>query len=391
MRSDRPKVLHVTTSDSSLDLLLLPQLLAFVEAGYEVVGASGPGPYVASLEEVGIRHVALERSTRSMDPLSDALYFAELVRMMRRERPTIVHTHNPKPGWFGGVAARLGRVPVVVNTVHGLYATARDPWPRRGAVYALERVAAMFSDIELVQNPEDVTAMRRLRIPAAKLHLLGNGIDLERFRPVDQEARAAARAELGLEDHQVAIGAVSRLVWEKGLRELFGAAVELRESAPEAQVLVTGPFDSSKADGLTPRQVARIAEETGVRFLGEQRQIESVYAALDIYVLASHREGFPRSAMEAAASGLPTVATNIRGCRQVVDHEVTGLLVAPGDSISLAANLRRLAHDPDLRARMGSAAIAKAHREFDQTAAIDVTLEAYRRLLAAKGLRGSTG
>jgi glycosyltransferase involved in cell wall biosynthesis len=245
----------------------------------------------------------------------------------------------------------------------------------------------MFFDIELVQNPEDVTAMRRLRIPASKLHLLGNGIDLKRFRPITSEARAAARAELGLEDRTVAIGAVSRLVWEKGLRELFAAAVELRESAPEAQILVAGPFDSSKSDGLTPRQVARIAEETGVRFLGEQREIESVYAALDIYVLASHREGFPRSAMEAAASGLPTVATNIRGCRQVVDNEVTGLLVAPGDSISLAASLRRLALDPDLRARMGSAAIAKARREFDQNAAIDVTLEAYRRLLSARGLK----
>ena len=387
MSPQRPKVLHITTSDSSLDLLLLPQLLAFVDAGYEVVGASGPGPYVASLEEVGIRHVPLERSTRAMDPVSDVMYFAELVKMMRRERPTIVHTHNPKPGWFGGVAARLGVVPVVVNTVHGLYATPRDPWPRRGAVYALERVAAMFSDVELVQNPEDVTAMRRLRIPAAKLHLLGNGIDLERFRPITSEARKAARARLGLEDHQVVIGAVSRLVWEKGLRELFAAAVELRESAPDAQVLVAGPFDSSKADGLTPRQVARITEEIGVRFLGEQREIESVYAALDIYVLASHREGFPRSAMEAAASGLPTVATNIRGCRQVVDHEVTGFLVAPGDSISLADRLRRLVNDPDLRDRMGAAAIAKARREFDQNAAIDVTLEAYRRLLSSKGIK----
>lgn len=384
----RPKLLHITTSDSSLDLLLLPQLRAFEKAGYEVVGASAPGSHVATLQEAGIRHIPLDRSTRSMDPLSDVLYFAELVKMMRRERPTIVHTHNPKPGWFGGVAARLGKVPVVVNTVHGLYATARDPLPRRGAVYVLERVASMFADIELVQNPEDVTAMRRLRIPASKLHLLGNGIDLDRFGPIEPDERAKARERLGLTDDQVVIGAVSRLVWEKGLRELFGAAVELRESVPEAQILVAGPFDSSKSDGLTPRQVARIAEETGVRFLGEHRRIEEVYAALDIYVLASHREGFPRSAMEAAALGLPTVATNIRGCRQVVDPDSTGLLVAPGDAISLAGALRRLALDPDLRAAMGAAAIAKAHREFDQTSVIDVTLEAYRRLLAAKGISG---
>ena len=99
--SPPPKVLHVTTVDMSLELLIGPQLRAFAAAGYEVVGASAPGPYVAGLEADGIRHIPLHHATRSMDPIRDARFVAELYRVLRRERPDIVHLHNPKPGWFG--------------------------------------------------------------------------------------------------------------------------------------------------------------------------------------------------------------------------------------------------------------------------------------------------
>jgi glycosyltransferase involved in cell wall biosynthesis len=218
----RPKVIHVTTTDMSLDLLLGPQLEAFAAAGYEVVGASAPGPYVEAIEATGVCHVALRHATRAMDPRRDVAALGDLVKVFRRERPDIVHTHNPKPGWYGRLAAGLARVPVVVNTVHGLYATPGDPLTRRAVVYAL---ASVFSDAELVQNPEDVTVLRRLGVPRSKLTVLGNGIDLARFSPAaDPGARARVRAELGLTDGEVAIGAVGRLVWEKGLRELFAAA-----------------------------------------------------------------------------------------------------------------------------------------------------------------------
>jgi glycosyltransferase involved in cell wall biosynthesis len=179
----RPTVIHVTTTDMSLELLLGPQLEAFARAGYEVIGASAPGPYVEALTRRGITHVPLAHATRSMAPLEDGRALLELGRLFRRMRPDIVHTHNPKPGLYGRLAARLARVPVVVNTVHGLYALPEDPWPKRAIVYGLERVAAACSDAELLQNPEDVPTLRRLRVPAARLTVLGNGIDLQRFDP----------------------------------------------------------------------------------------------------------------------------------------------------------------------------------------------------------------
>jgi glycosyltransferase involved in cell wall biosynthesis len=380
--SGRPKVIHVTTVDMSLDLLLRPQLVAFAEAGYEVVGASAPGPYVAELEAVGVRHVPLRHATRSMSPGRDLRFAREMYQLFRRERPDIVHTHTPKPGWFGRPAARAARVPAVVNTVHGLYATPDDPLARRAVVYGLERFAAAFSDAELLQSSEDVPVLRRLRVPDQRIAVLGNGIDLGRFSPPSSADRLAARAEIGLADDEVAVGVVGRLVWEKGLREVMAMAAELRRSRPGARVLVAGGVEPDKGDGLVEADLERVSAESGVVFLGERRPIERFYDALDVYVLASYREGFPRSAMEAAAQGLPLVVTDIRGCRQVVDPERNGLLVPVADPTSLTSAVTRLVDDPALRDRMGEASVAKAAADFDQRSVIDLTLATYRRLLA---------
>jgi glycosyltransferase involved in cell wall biosynthesis len=379
---ERPLLVHLTTVDLSLAYLLLPQLTAFRDAGYDVVGVSAPGEHVATLAEHGIGHVPLTRSTRAADLRADLATAREFAAICRRLRPDIVHTHNPKPGVYGRILARLARVPAVVNTVHGLYALPSDPWPKRTVVYALERVAAAFSHAELLQNPEDLPTLRRLRVPEAKLHLLGNGVDLERFDPARHAgARAEVRAALGIADGEVVVGLVGRLVAEKGYREVFAAAERLRARHPQARLVVAGPADPDKADAISQAELDRAAQRAGVRFLGMHAEVERLYPAFDLYVLASHREGFPRSAMEAAAMGLPLVLTDIRGCRQVVDHDVNGLLVPVRDPARLAAAIGTLVADPERRARMGRAARAKALAEFDDRRQVQITLDVYRSLL----------
>jgi glycosyltransferase involved in cell wall biosynthesis len=383
MRRRSPRVVQVTTTDISLLLLLGPQLTAIQDAGYEVVGLSAPGPYVPRLEALGIHHLPLRHATRAMAPGRDVAAFAELVRMFRDLEPEIVHTHNPKPGIYGRLAARAARVPNVVNTVHGLYAQAGDSTSRRAVVYGLERIAARCSDAELVQNVEDMAVLRKLGIPAAKLHLLGNGIDLERFDrdSIAPAARAALRREWSVPDNAVVCGVVGRLVAEKGYRELFNAAALLRSAAPQIHFVVVGPTDDDKADALSKRAIGEAQRLGNLHFAGERADIERCYTAFDMYALASYREGFPRSAMEAAAMGLPIVETNIRGCRQVVEDDITGRLVAPRDAFALATAIHDLAETPHLLAKMGSAAREKARKEFDQQRCIDITLGVYEKLL----------
>lgn len=375
----KPRLLHLTTTDISLELLLGPQLSAYADAGYEVHATSAAGPFVDAIEARGVTFHPLEHSTRSMSLADDLRAAREFWGLVRRLRPDIVHTHNPKPGVYGRIGARLARVPAVINTVHGLYAQPSDPLPRRLAVYGLERLAAAFSHAELVQSVEDVATLRKLRVPETKLTVLGNGIDMARFGP-DDHARARVRAELGFETHHVVIGAVGRLVREKGYPELLEAAASVVASNPDARFVIVGPHEPDKADAVTEAET-HTARQAGVHFLGHRNDVDDLYRAMDVYVLASHREGFPRSAMEAAATGLPLVLTDIRGCRQVVEPETTGLMVPPRDAASMAQALRRLVADPELRRRLGAGSAAKAAAEFDQRRVIDTTLATYERVL----------
>jgi glycosyltransferase involved in cell wall biosynthesis len=388
MTGRRPRLVHLTTTDMTLDWLLGPQLRAFQRAGYEVIGISAAGPHVAGLEADGIRHVALDNATRAMAPGRDLAALFELRRLLVRLGPDIVHTHNPKPGVYGRVAARWAGVPVIVNTIHGLYALPEDRLAKRAVVYGLERFAAACSDVELIQNPEDIETLRRLGIPADQIRLLGNGVDLGHFDPAAPGggARERIRAEWGVGADDVLVGAVGRLVVEKGYRELLAAAAVVRAAHPGARFVVVGPSDPDKADAFGGDELRR-AEEAGVIFAGRRDDVADIYRALDLYVLASYREGFPRSAMEAAAMGLPIVATDIRGCRQVVDQRHTGLLVAPRDVEALAAAIDTMVADTDLRTKMAEAARAKAVAEFDQQTVIDITLEAYSGALSRAGLR----
>lgn len=379
------KIAHLTTVDMSLRFLLLPQLTAVVDAGGEAIGISAPGPWVDELEARGIRHVELTSSTRGVDWRADLRAAFELWRILKAERPDVLHTHNPKPGVYGRIVGRLAGVPVVVNTVHGFYATETDPWLKRLVVYGLEFVAARFSDFELFQNPEDLALARRLRLVSSrKSELLGNGVDLSRFGgSIDRDTRASVRAEFGVEDDTPVIGIVGRLVAEKGYPELF-RAIELID-AP-VRLVVVGPDDPDKPDALD-RDVVDRARRSGVTFLGMRNDVDRLYTGFDVFVLPSHREGFPRSAMEAAAAGLPLVVTDIRGCRQVVTDGVNGLVVPVRSPEALASALTTLITDSELRRRFGAASAERAATEFDERRVVDIVFDTHLQLLAERGAR----
>ncbi len=384
------RVAHLTTVDTSLRYLVLPQLLAVRDAGGEAIGISAPGSHVEELEAVGIRHIPLASSTREMDLVADLRAAWELWGILRRERFDVLHTHNPKPGLYGRVLGRLARVPVVVNTVHGLYATPDDPMRKRLLVYGLEAVAARFSDLELVQSREDYDLLtrRHLTPPSRTIHL-GNGVDLARFDPArfTREDRAGIRAELGASEETVVVGMVSRLVAEKGYPELFEAARRLDD---RFLVVCIGPDDPDKADAL-PREALAAAAAVGVRFLGMRTDVDRLYAGMDLFVLPSHREGFPRAAMEAAAMGLPVVATDIRGCREVVESGVNGLLVGVADPASLVAAIQRLADDPEERLAMGAEGRRIARERFDERRVVEAVMGSYRSVRAERSTGGRLG
>jgi glycosyltransferase involved in cell wall biosynthesis len=383
----RLKVAHITTIDLSLRYLLLNQLSSLQQSGYEVTGVSATGPDVAVLEASGIRHIAIPM-TRSFTPWADLISLWHLYRLMRRERFTIVHTHTPKPGLLGQVAARLAGVPIVVNTLHGFFFHEHLRPAARRFYIALEKIAARCSDVILSQNSEDIeTAVREGICSPSSIKYLGNGIDIQRFdrsqinlRDLDQKRR-----ELGLASDTPVIGFVGRLVAEKGILELFQAMQIVVRHIPAVRLLLVGPFDTEKPDAVNPM----IARDYGLSdicvFTGIRQDMADLYALMNVLVLPSHREGFPRAPMEASAMGVPAVVTDIRGCREAVEHDRNGLIVHLHDSQALAEAIIELLADPKRTSRMGNAGRQMALERFDERILFDKVQAEYRRLLQEKG------
>ena len=378
-----PRVAHVTTVDLSLRYLLLNQLERIRDEGYEVAGISADGPDVAVIEAHGIPHFAVPM-TRRFTPLADLRALWALTRLMRRERFDVVHTHTPKAGLLGQLAARLSGVPVVVNTLHGFYFhDDTDPLPRRFYIW-MERLAARCSDSILSQNEEDIgTAIAERIAPPELLKWLGNGIDVTRFdrRRLSDESLQALREEIGLEADSRVVGFVGRLVEEKGILDLLEAAKSVAATVPEARFLIVGPYDEEKPDALGSDVAERYGIADRCRFLGMRDDMPELYALMDVLVLPSYREGFPRAPMEASAMGVPAVVTDIRGCRETVEPGVNGLLVPVGDVDALARALIELLTDEPRRRRMGEAGRAIAEERFDEQKVFERVLEEYERLL----------
>ena len=309
------KIAHITTIDLSLKYLLLNQLVFIKDQGYQVTGISSPGPYVKDLEDAGIRHIPVLISRRLISPLADLVSLIRLVGLFRQEEFQIVHVHTPKASFLGQVAARIAGVPIVIRTLHGFYFhDGTQPLLRR-AMILLERFAARFSDAILSQNSEDIqTAIENRICPSEKISYLGNGIDLHLFSPeaVDPEKLAQAREEFGLDPNKRVVGFVGRLVAEKGVLEIFQTAKILSSQFDDLQFLIVGPVEEAKIDGVTPQMAADQGIEEICKFVGFQDDMPLIYALMDIFILPSHREGFPRSLME--AWGWPMASAQMLYC-----------------------------------------------------------------------------
>jgi len=322
-------------------------------------------------------------------PFQDLRSLWQLYHMISREYFTIVHTHNPKPGLLGQIAAKMANVPIIINTLHGFYFHDHMHPALRRFYITLEKIAARCSDVILSQNREDIeTAISERICPPNKIKHLGNGIDLQRFNPetLSPKEISSKRLEVQLPKGARVVGFVGRLVREKGLLELFEAARIVREQVPEVRFLFIGPVDTDKLDAITPDTAQKYGISDICHFLGMRHDMPELYALMDVFVLPSHREGFPRSPMEASAMKVPCIVTNIRGCREAVEHGRNGILVPLGDVQALADAVVELLTDREKARRMGEEGRRIALERFDEQLVFEKIKSEYARLLTEKGL-----
>lgn len=385
------RIAHVTTVDFSLRSLLLNQLISLQATGYDVTGISAPGTEVAALESAGIHHISVPM-TRNISPLADLASLWHLYRVIRRERFTIVHTHTPKAGLLGQLAARLAGVPVIVNTVHGYYFHEHmHPIVRRFYIN-LEKVAARCSDLILSQNFEDLeTALKEGVCRSEKIKLLGNGIDLTQFNPelISAEEQLECRRKLGIAAGVPVVGFVGRLAARrKGFLDFLAAAKNIAEQQPDVRFLIVGGEDPGKHDAVDPSAATGFGITDRCLFLGWRSNAEmpALYKIMNVLVLPSLFEGVPRVVMEASAMGTPCVVTDVKGNREAVAHHRNGLLVPLGDVRALTAAVLRILRERDTAQRMGSEAHRMAAERFNEQLVFQKVNAEYGRLLRKKGL-----
>jgi glycosyltransferase involved in cell wall biosynthesis len=354
------KIIELTNVDFSLRHFLLPLMRALRARGHDVTGVCAEGPLLADARAEGFRIVTAPFA-RSASPLAHWRAYRALVALFRTERPDLVHAHMPISGLLARLAARRAGVPRIAFTCHGFIFNNREGgWPQRALSFAMEWLGGRATDIFLTVSTEEAADARRLGISRHAV-AVGNGRDPSIFHP-DPAARARLRAALGTPEDRVVVVAVSRLVARKGYRELAAAM----RGVPEAELWVAGErLESDRGEDMAAMlRAAGLGDR--LRLLGYRADVAAVLAAADIFVLPSYFEGLPMSVIEAMLTGLPVVATAIRGPREQLVPEVTGLLVPARAVAPLAAALRRLAGDPALRAAMGAAGRARALELYDE-------------------------
>jgi glycosyltransferase involved in cell wall biosynthesis len=358
--------------------------------GLHSYGICSPGRQVDEVERAGIP-VFTVQMTRRITPLQDLLSLIQLTRLLTKKRPDIIHTHTPKANLLGQWAAWIAGIPIRVATVHGLYFTPMTPWHRRFFFKWIERISGLPAQKVWLINREDVRTAKKLSLyTTEKIGFLegGMGIDLARFNPecFDRETRREIRQELGWDLQHFVVGYVGRLVREKGVLELFEAIANLREKNRNLRLLVVGPVDHEKPDSITERAAQTYAIEDICVFTGMRTDVERLYLAMDVFALPSHREGLPRSAMEAQAMGVPVVTTDARGCSEVVQHGRGGILVPAGNAQALADGIKELAVNREKAQRMGKEARLWALGRFDERLTSEKINTEYVRLLSERGL-----
>lgn len=362
-RTGTAKILEVTNVDFSMRQFLLPLMVALRDAGCTVVGACADGPDLAVVRQAGFRVEALPFQ-RSLAPLAQWRAFLAVRRLIRRERPDIVHAHMPISGLLTRFAAWSCGVPVVAYTCHGFLFNQPGSWRRRALSFVLEWLAGKVTDLYMTVSRAEADDARRWHIHPAPF-AVGNGRDSDVFRP-DAALRNAVRSTMGVDAARVVVIVVSRIVRHKGFPELLRAM----DQVPDVELWIVGERLASDHGDDMSGEFARARERLGerLRLLGRRDDVAALMAAADIFVLPSHFEGLPMSVIEAMLCGLPVVTTDIRGPREQIINGDTGFLVPPGLAMPLARAIERLARNAELRRAMGDAARLRACALYDSRA-----------------------
>ena len=384
------KLIRITTMPLSLKVLLKGQLWFMASNGFDVKGVSSEGEELREVHEnEGIAVEAINMS-RKITPFQDLKSLWEMWNFLRKEKPQIVHTHTPKAGIIGMLAARLAGVPHRLHTVAGLplmeatgtkrkilnfvekltYSSATRVYPNSKGLYDF-----------ILQN--HFTQSNKLKIIA---NGSSNGINTTFFSPeqVTETERVTLREKLNIQPDDFVFVFVGRIVSDKGINELIKAFSELQAAGNNEQIgiklLLVGGLESY-LDPLNPETLAEINQNKDIISVGFQQDVRPFFAISDVLAFPSYREGFPNVVMQAGAMGLPSIVSDINGCNEIIIEGENGLIIPPKNVEKLKEKMLTLAKDKNLYTKLKGNSRRMIENRYEQSVVWKALLEEYEGLL----------
>lgn len=371
----KPRILFFITEDWYFWSHRLPIAQGIRNKGFEVLIAAILNKHKERIEKEGFRLIPIGLKRKSKNIIKEIYSILEIIRIYRKEKPDIVHHVAIKPILYGSFAARLTGVPYVVNALTGLgFIFIKKGWLAsaiRKLIVFIYRLAFLSKNtFAIFQNPEDLKLFVDLHIVKNNRAVLirGSGVDTAHFLNLPEPAGIPV------------ITLASRMLWDKGIKELVDATRQLHNNGVKCRTVLVGIPDPDNPASI-PKHVLRDWHAEGlVEWWGYRSDMADVFAKSNIVVLPSYREGLPKVLLEAASCGRSIVATDVPGCREIVRNNINGFLVPPYDPKTLADAIKILIENPELRAKMGARGREIVIAEFSEENVVKQTMEVYERI-----------
>lgn len=385
----KPKLLRVTTVPESLKILLKGQHKFMSKNGFDVVGVASNGKALADVsqdENIGVIGINM---TRKITLFKDILSVYNLYKVIRKEKPIIVHSHTPKAGIVSMLASKLADVPIRLHTVAGLplmeakgnkrkllnfvekvtYACATNVYPNSQGLF------------QFIVN-EELVSFNKLKVIA---NGSSNGIDTSYFDSVyvSEVQRHELLANLDINKNDFIFVFVGRLVGDKGINELIEAFSKINDC--KVKLLLVGDFEHD-LDPLFKETINKIDRNQNIISVGFQKDVRPYFAISNCLVFPSYREGFPNVVMQGGAMGLPSIVSNINGCNEIIEEGINGTIIPVKDTKSLFESMLKMVNNEHWRRQLASNARDKIVSRYEQQVVWEAILNEYKSLLIDKGL-----
>ncbi len=383
---NKKKLIRITTVPQSLMGLLKGQLKFMSDNGFDLVGISSTGEALGGVaREEQVRTIAVEM-TRTISPLKDIKSVWKLYRIFRKEKPLIVHTHTPKAGTVGMLAAWLARVPHRLHTVAGMPLLVAKGRKRMVLDFIEKRTYGWATMVYPNSYGLYNIILQHKYTTLSKLKVIGkgssNGIDTSHFDPslISDEQKLQLRESLGIKPSDFVYLFVGRIVKDKGINELVAAFSQIHKNHPDTKLVLVGSFERH-LDPLKPETEKEIDTNPAIIAAGFQKDVRPYFAMADVFTFPSYREGFPNVLMQSCAMGIASIATDINGCNEIVEDGYNGIIIPSRNQEKLYEKMLYLCQHPDIRNRVAQNSRKRIVENYERQFVWNEILKEYQSLI----------